>query len=169
MLEPALRFVAIDADLRDRLVTEPAAFARDFDLVVPRDVTAWLDVIEQTLVLHDAAPRVAVWGGYLAIDPLVRSVVGTCGYKTGPDAEGRVEIAYFTFREFERRGYATAMARHLVDLAGRTPPNPIVRAHTLSDSNSSARILERLRFRRLGPVVDPDDGSVWRWERLTSR
>ncbi|MGH7631966.1 MAG: hypothetical protein ACREOF_21740 [Gemmatimonadales bacterium] len=30
--------------------------------------------------------------------------------------------------------------------------------------NASARVLEKLGFRRLGEVIDPEDGPVWRWE-----
>lgn len=42
--------------------------------------------------------------------------VGTCGFKSSPD-QGRVEIAYFTFPDFEGRGLATAMAGELLAIA----------------------------------------------------
>lgn len=166
---PTLSFLTIDVDLRDRLAADPEGFAEAHGMAHPVDLPHLLDLLDQTLTLHALVPRAAPWGGYLALDPSARTIVGTCGYKTGPDHDGRVEIAYVTFPSFERRGYATAMARHLVETAENSPLAPIVRAHTLPERNASARILERLRFRRLGPAIDPDAGAVWLWERPRSR
>jgi GNAT superfamily N-acetyltransferase len=104
------------------------------------------------------------WGGYLAVDPSTRLVVGTCGFKGAPDAEGAVEIAYFTFPGGEGRGIATAMARALCALASGHPVRTL-RAHTLPEPGASARLLARLGFARTATVVDPEDGPVWRWER----
>jgi RimJ/RimL family protein N-acetyltransferase len=103
------------------------------------------------------------WIDYLAEDEASEAIVGSCGYK-GDCREGAVEIAYFSFPEFERRGFATEMARLLNDLAWRQREVRIVRAHTLQEENASARILRRLGFSWLGTVDDPDDGPVWRWE-----
>lgn len=105
------------------------------------------------------------WGGYLALDPSSRVVVGTCGFKGPPDQQGAVEIAYFTFPGGEGRGIGTAMARRLCALASRDPGVHTLRAHTLPERNTSARILERLGFVHISDVVDPEDGPVWRWER----
>ena len=58
------------------------------------------------------------WGGYFARDDESGQVVGTCAFKGPPTDEGVVEIAYLTYPEFEGRGYATQMARSLVELAG---------------------------------------------------
>lgn len=50
------------------------------------------------------------WGAYLAVDAGTRLIVGTCAFKSRPSADGEIEIAYFTFEQFEGRGIATAMA-----------------------------------------------------------
>lgn len=166
---PELHYHEIDATLAARLGADAGALFAELGIAAPADPRSLEEIVEQTLALYLAAPRPAPWGCFLAVDPARRAVVGTCGYKHGPDADGRVEISYFTFPEFERQGCATAMAGYLLQRAGETPLRPIVRAHTLSETNSSARILERLRFRRLGTVIDPDDGPVWRWERVPPR
>jgi RimJ/RimL family protein N-acetyltransferase len=31
--------------------------------------------------------------------------------------------------------------------------------------NASARVLAKCGFRRVGEVIDPEDGLVWRWEK----
>jgi GNAT superfamily N-acetyltransferase len=105
------------------------------------------------------------WGSFLAVDVDRRTLVGTCAYKGPPDPDGAVEIAYFTFPACEGRGYATRMAALLTDRAALPPPAVTVRAHTLPERNASVRILEKLGFARLGQVIDPEDGPVWRWER----
>ena len=54
------------------------------------------------------------------LDPAIEhtgEVIGSCAFKAPPSEDGTVEIAYFTYPTFERRGYATAMARELIELA----------------------------------------------------
>ena len=105
------------------------------------------------------------WGGYLALDPSSRIVVGTCGFKGPPGADGAVEIAYFTFPGGEGKGIGTAMARALCRIASALDEVRILRAHTLPERNASARILGRIGFTHVADAVDPEDGPVWRWER----
>ena len=40
-----------------------------------------------------------------------------------------------------------------------------IRAHTRPEANASTRVLAKCGFVLIGPVVDPEDGPVWRWER----
>jgi len=40
-----------------------------------------------------------------------------------------------------------------------------VRAHPLPQPNASTRVLTKCGFQRIGEVIDPEDGLVWRWER----
>lgn len=105
------------------------------------------------------------WGAWLALDPASRDAVGGCAFKGAPDADGCVEIAYFTFPAFGRRGWATAMAAALVARASASGDVRAVIAHTLPERNASARLLERLGFAHEGEVEDPEDGTVWRWRR----
>lgn len=125
------------------------------------------EVAKAYVDLYERTSSDAPWIGYLAEDEASGNIVGSCGYK---DAcrDGMVEIAYFSFPSYERRGFASEMARLLTDLALRQPEVQIVRAHTLAEENASVRILRRLGFSHLGTVDDPDDGPVWRWERKRS-
>ena len=59
--------------------------------------------VRTSLSVHYLRP----WLGYFALRNSV--CIGTCGFK-GPPENNRVEIAYFTFPEYEGRGYATQMA-----------------------------------------------------------
>jgi RimJ/RimL family protein N-acetyltransferase len=84
---------------------------------------------------------------------------GTCG------TDNAVEIAYVINPECEGRGYATEAAEALVGFAFNSGDVRVVRAHTLPQSNASARVLTKSGFQRIGEVIDPEDGLVWRWER----
>ena len=129
------------------------------------DHAALIDqLVEQTRTFFGPAPRPAPWGAYLAADPARGMVIGTCAFKNIPDAGGHAEIAYFTFAEFEGKGYATAMASALIALARDAAPDVRVIAHTLPEVNASGSVLTRVGMRRIGEVVDPEDGLVWRWE-----
>ncbi len=105
------------------------------------------------------------WLGYLALDAVSREVVGTGGFKGNPNASGEVEIAYGTFKGWEGRGVATAIARQLTAIALGEPVTRRVLAHTLPERNASGRVLEKAGFQCAGEVIDPEDGRVWRWER----
>lgn len=121
-------------------------------------------VARQTLTFVQQNRIAPPWGAYLAVEPADLVVVGTCAFKGPPDERREVELAYFTFPNHEGRGYATAMASALRDLAAASGDVHIVRAHTLPERNASVRILEKLGFQWGGDVQDPEDGPVWRWE-----
>jgi putative acetyltransferase len=91
--------------------------------------------------------------------------IGDAGFKGPPDETGMVEIAYRIDPEHQGRGYATEAAQGLVAFAFRDHRVRFVWAHTLPTNNASTRVLEKSEFRKVGEVVDPEDGLVWRWER----
>jgi ribosomal-protein-alanine N-acetyltransferase len=107
--------------------------------------------------------------GFTMVDRTNGAPVGTCGFKGPPDADGMVEIAYGVAPEHQSRGFATEAAAALVHFAFADTRVRAVRAHTLSDTNASARVLVKCGFIPKGQVVDPEDGLVWRWETVADR
>jgi ribosomal-protein-alanine N-acetyltransferase len=94
-------------------------------------------------------------------------LIGTCGFPGPPDSNGVAEIAYGIAPAYQGRGYATEAARFLIDFATRDPRVRIIRAHTLAETNASARVLEKCGLKKTGDAVDPENGlAVWRWEKL---
>lgn len=120
-------------------------------------------IAEMTRGFYERVGYQPPWTGYWALRDGVN--VGTCGFK-GPPSSGIVEIAYHTFPEFEGQGIANAMADALVGLAQSADPALRIIAHTLPEENRSTAILRRRGFTCIGPVDDPEDGIVWRWELL---
>lgn len=120
-------------------------------------------VLEGTAALYDLVGFSTPWICYIAI--LENQAVGTCGFKSAPDA-GRAEIAYFTFPAFEGRGIATQMASRLLALAAETDRSVIIAAQTLRGRNASHRVLEKLGFTCTGTVEHPEDGTVLEWRKI---
>jgi RimJ/RimL family protein N-acetyltransferase len=91
--------------------------------------------------------------------------VGMGSFK-GPPVDGVVEIAYAIVPEHQGKGYATDAARAMTEHAFNSPEVSKVCAHTLPDGTASKRVLEKAGFTHVGEVVDPEDGLVWRFERV---
>ena len=104
------------------------------------------------------------WGSFLVADASLKYIIGTCAYKGAPNENGEVEIAYFTFPPYEGRGYATAMAKELIQKALKSPEAPTIIAHTLPEKNASGRVLTKAGMQFVGEHNDPEDGLVWRWQ-----
>ena len=105
--------------------------------------------------------------GFSMVDRASGAVIGSCGYKDPPDLEGVVEIAYGVDPDYQGHGYATEAARALVHFAFGSDGVRLIRAHTLPGNDASTRVLTKCGFEKVGEVVDPEDGLVWRWERTS--
>ena len=139
-----------------------AAGLRDF--IVSGDVSpVWLERLR-------AATAADVWEhGFGVVHRDDGLVIGNCGFKGPPDADGAVEIAYGIVPDYQGRGYATEVAAAQVAFVSADPRVRIVRAHTAPTANASTRVLIKCGFTHIGEVVDPEDGPVWRWERAPIR
>ena len=102
------------------------------------------------------------WIGYFVINN-EGAIVGSGGYK-GQPANGKVEIAYNTFPEYEGKGIGTAICHELVLLARKSDPLVRITARTLQDGIASISILKKNGFECLGIVHDEEDGDVLEWE-----
>lgn len=160
----SIRLIGIDDTLGGIVEKTANAFRQAYGASLGESEVVVREVVSQTLALLTRAPRATEWGGYLVVDEAQAVVIGTCGFTHGPEADGTVEIAYFTFPGFEGRGYATAMARELVNRALRSGAVREVVAHTLPESNASTRVLENVGLHRIGEGHDAEVGKVWRWE-----
>jgi [ribosomal protein S5]-alanine N-acetyltransferase len=103
---PTLTLVPIDRDGRPRALTSPLPELAE-------------EVGCSTAALYATTGFREPWIGYLAL--VDGDVIGTCAFKH-PPIDGRIEIAYFTFPEWESRGHASAMASQLVAMARAHDP-----------------------------------------------
>ena len=119
-----------------------------------------MSVITGTVQMYDRRGYVEPWVGYLAIEG--ERCVGTCGFTSTPTGNV-VEIAYFTFPDFQKRGVATWMVQRLISIAQECDPSARIIAHTLTEENASNHILRKLGFAFTGTVNHPEDGEIWKW------
>ena len=161
-----IELLALDRMAWEHLARDPVLFAGQQSLTLGADVDLLRNVGQQTVAMLQRTEATIPWTGYLAVDRVHDIIIGTCAFTARPDADGVVEIAYFTFPGCEGRGYASAMAAKLVEVAEGTGEIRRVRAHTLPEPNASTRILEKTGFTRAGETIDPESGPVWRWERV---
>jgi RimJ/RimL family protein N-acetyltransferase len=114
-------------------------------------------------IYNDYYPKIGYhipWIGYFVIRD--GHVVGCCGFIKKPE-NGKVEIAYNTFKEFEGQGIATFSCRQLIALANKTDPSLIITAKSAPEHNASTKILQRCDFVFTGIVQDHDIGDAWEW------
>jgi RimJ/RimL family protein N-acetyltransferase len=100
------------------------------------------------------------WIGYFVIRD--ETVVGVGGF-TGKPTDGKVEIAYGTFKEFEGQGVSSFSCKQLISIAKSTEPKIIITAKTSPEHNASTKILERNGFEFKGIVQDEGIGDAWEW------
>jgi len=147
----------------------------DLVLQTPDEVLAWFESLPPEVRAEvspawvervRSTPPGDPWSlSYTVTERAGRTAVGGCAFKGPPDAEGVVELAYGIDEEHQGRGYATEAAAALAEFALADERVRVVRAHTKPENNPSCRVLEKCGFTKLGEVVDPEDGLVWRWER----
>ncbi len=165
---PELTLLPLDRETAERFAREPTSCADEYGLVLAPHESTVVAIAAATAQMLATRPTPMPWGGYLALDGAARRVVGTCGFKGGPDSTSTVELAYFTFPGEEGRGIASAMVSALVHVARSADPAVVTLcAHTLPERNASCRVLEKSGFQYAGGVTDPEDGPVWRWSRPT--
>ena len=100
------------------------------------------------------------WIGYLVIKD--NKIVGSCGFK-GQPKEGNVEIAYWTFKEFEKQGVSTFSCKELVSISQNFDPTINITATTQPENNASTKILQNNGFVFSGIIQDDEIGDAWLW------
>ncbi|MBK9732333.1 MAG: GNAT family N-acetyltransferase [Chitinophagaceae bacterium] len=100
------------------------------------------------------------WVGYFIIRE--NRIVGSCSF-TGQPFNGKVEIAYWTFEEFEGEGIASFACKELLSIAKKANPNLTITAKTAPEHNASTKILEKNGFQFSEVVQDDEIGDAWLW------
>lgn len=100
------------------------------------------------------------WVGYFVVRQ--NEIVGSCGF-TGQPKEGIVEIAYWTFKEFEGQGIASFSCKELVSISRQTDPTITITAKTAPEHNASTKILQNNGFEFIEIVQDHEIGDAWLW------
>lgn len=114
-------------------------------------------------IYEDYYPKIGFhlpWVAYLIIRE--NQVVGSCSF-TGQPNGGKVEIAYWTFKEFEGQGIASFACKELIKISQNADPKVTITAKTAPEHNASTRILENNKFIFTEIVQDDEIGDAWLW------
>jgi RimJ/RimL family protein N-acetyltransferase len=130
---------AIPPDLRDQL--DGFLQFRIADLSADATMQPWLG---RAIVIEDRAGR---------------HVIGTVGFHSPPDQDGRVEIGYRVEAAYRRRGIATEVVRAMFEWAFREHGVTRFRAATAPDNVASQAVLAKFGFRQVGRQLDDIDGE----------
>ena len=83
--------------------------------------------------------------------------------KQGQPKDGKVEIAYWTFKDFEGQGIASFACQELVTIAHQIDPSLTITAKTAPENNASTKILANNNFIFAEIVQDDEIGDAWLW------
>ena len=108
--------------------------------------------------LGEGSEQAGWWLHYIVLrstPSLRRTLVGSCGFKGPPTADGTVEIGYSVLQDFRRQGYATEAAQGLISRAFAHPGVALVIAETLPDLFTSLGVLRKIGFGYVGEGSEP--------------
>jgi len=145
-----------------------AAAESELGATVPADFPDTLDTflrfrIADLTVDPDAQP----WLGraiVLTEPDGTRRTIGSVGFHSPPDADGRVEIGYRVEPEWRRQGVATEVVRTMFDWAHSRGVDRF-RAAVAPTNEASLGVIGTFRFHQVGVQIDDIDGEELVFER----
>ena len=108
--------------------------------------------------LREGSEQAGWWLHYIVLKSTQsdrRTLIGTCGFKGPPTADGTVEIGYGVLPEFRRQGYAAETAQGLIAHAFAHPKVTRVIAETFPDLFPSIGVLRKIGFSYVGEGSEP--------------
>jgi ribosomal-protein-alanine N-acetyltransferase len=149
--------------MRLLLARDLDAASEELGVRVPAELPEQLDNFLQFRIVDlEEDPRAQPWLGraiVLRAPDGTRRFVGTAGFHSPPDADGRVEVGYRVEPEFRRQGVASEVVRGLFDWAARDHGIHHFRASVAPDNVPSRAIVARLGFHQTGVQIDDIDGE----------
>jgi RimJ/RimL family protein N-acetyltransferase len=157
---PQVKLVPVETQHKLALKTGKAELQQLLGVRIPAD---WPQFPEAFEVRDEDAVESEQWPSYFFVCPSEGALVGNGGFAAPPNESGEVEIGYEIAPAFQNKGYATAAARALSELAlSRTEVSAVV-AHTLAQENASNAVLRKIGMSMVAELPNPEVGKVWKW------
>jgi ribosomal-protein-alanine N-acetyltransferase len=155
-----LKLLPFSLELKKATLAQRARLTEMLKVEIPE---AWpgadmLEALPFFIEVMEKDPAGLVWDGII-LHKAEQIAIGGIGFHGGPDEAGMVEIGYNIVPAYEGQGYATEMARCVIDWAFHTPGIQVITAACLDDNIGSIRVLEKVGMRRLAP-----EGTLLKWE-----
>jgi len=149
------------AFMRSLVASDLDSAAAEIGAVVPDDLPDTLDHFLQFRIADlSLDPAAQPWLGraiVLTEDDGTTRIIGSCGFHSPPEPDGRVEVGYRVEPPWRRQGVATEVVRALFDWA-RAQGVDRFRASVSPDNVGSLAIITGLGFRQTGVQIDDIDG-----------
>jgi RimJ/RimL family protein N-acetyltransferase len=157
---PRLKLLPFTLELKKVTLFERDRLPEMLGVAVP---DAWpgadmLEALPHFIEAMEQDPLGRVWDGII-LHKADRVAIGGIGFHGPPDEAGMVEIGYNIIPAYEGQGYATEMARRVIDWAFQTPGIERITAQCLDDNIGSIRVLEKVGMHRL-----PPEDQMLKWE-----
>jgi [ribosomal protein S5]-alanine N-acetyltransferase len=155
-----LKLLPYTLELKKETLAERANLTEMLGVAIP-DAWPGADMLEALpffIEVMEKDPLGLVWDGII-IYKADQIAIGGIGFHGPPDEAGRVEIGYNIIPAYEGQGYATEMARRVIDWAFQTPGIQVITAECLVDNLGSIRVLEKVGMLRLAA-----EGHKLKWE-----
>jgi RimJ/RimL family protein N-acetyltransferase len=157
---PRLKLLPFTLELKKVTLFERDRLPEMLGVAVP---DAWpgadmLEALPHFIEAMEQDPTGQVWDGII-LHKADRVAIGGIGFHGPPDEVGRVEIGYNTIPAYEGQGYATEIARRVIDWAFQKPDIQVITAQCRDDNLGSIRVLEKVGMHRL-----PPEGHMLKWQ-----
>ncbi len=155
-----LKLLPFSLALKKAVIADRAAVTSMIDAYMPDDWPgpALLEAMPFFIHLMESDPAGGRWDGII-IHKSDKTVIGDMGFKGGPDENGMIEMGYSIIPAYRRRGYATEMARRLIDWAFQLPEVKVITAECLIDNIGSSKVLQNVGMQCVG-----QDGELLKWQ-----
>ena len=165
-----LRIIPCSIDILHAVIQGDPVLTKTLNIAIAEHWTQFgKKAFEHTIARINEDASNPAWWAHLPVLREENTLIGSCGYKGPPDAEGMVEIGYEVAPGFRKQGLATEIAQGLRDHAFSFPEVSKVLAHTMPEQNASTRVLEKCGFKMINELEIADEGRIWRWEILKSK
>lgn len=155
-----LKLLPFTLELKKVTLTERARLPELLGVAIP-DAWPGADLLEALPLFIEAMeqdPLGLVRDGII-LHKADHVAIGGIGFHGPPDEAGQVEIGYNIIPAYEGQGYATEMARRVIDWAFQMPDIQVITAECRDDNLGSIRVLEKVGMRRLAA-----EGHTLKWE-----
>jgi [ribosomal protein S5]-alanine N-acetyltransferase len=148
----------------EKLIEGADAFLKAYGLHAIDGHMPFNGAVQYILIQMQTSQLQHPWLPYLFIFLPDQALIGFGGFKSVPDAQRTIEVGYSVAPSYQNRGFATSVTRQFIAIAFESGLVDCVCAHTLAEPNASASVLVKCGMTQVSELVDPDVGTLWRWE-----
>ncbi len=160
-----LKLISGDTDILKSAIEGNAILAKRINATVQDNWTEFgVDALQYSLNKLTESEKEKDWWTYFPIHKYDNILIGCGGYKGKPTNDGIVEVGYEIAPNYRNRGFATEMAKGLIENALNDGRVKSIIAHTLGQNNPSTSVLQKCGFEKVEELNDPDEGTIWKWE-----